>query len=112
MHAKFICIYFLCFVCLFRPKQSLGQNFLADANICRRIVKAFKGAVAAAAQREAQQQQQQQQQQQGGAGAAPLSRVVEVGPGTGALTRLLYPLYPDMLGKQQQLSLLSLRGPP
>ncbi|KAL8441868.1 hypothetical protein Emed_007462 [Eimeria media] len=77
----------------FRPKQSLGQNFLADANICSRIVKAFKKAVVAAQQRE----RQQQQQQQGEAAAASGSRVVEVGPGTGALTRLLHPVYPDMI---------------
>ncbi|KAL8272189.1 hypothetical protein Esti_003854 [Eimeria stiedai] len=78
---------------VFRPKQSLGQNFLADSNICSRIVKAFKKAVAAAQQRE--RQQQQQQHQEGAAGAG--SRVVEVGPGTGALTRLLHSLYPDMI---------------
>ncbi|CDJ44761.1 dimethyladenosine synthase, putative [Eimeria tenella] len=94
----------------FRPKQSLGQNFLADSNICRRIVKAFKAAVAAADLRE-QQQQQQQQQQQGGSRS---SRVVEVGPGTGALTRLLYPLFPDMLAVEidpRAISLLSQRLP-
>ena len=77
-----------------RPKQSLGQNFLADANICRRIVGAFRSAVEAAQQRE------QVQQHQSEGSAARASGVVEVGPGTGALTRLLYPLYPDMLGKE------------
>ncbi|HET9949211.1 MAG TPA: rRNA adenine dimethyltransferase family protein, partial [Longimicrobiales bacterium] len=46
-----------------RPKRSLGQNFLVDANIQRKIVDAL------------------------GAGAA--SEVVEIGPGRGALTRHL-----------------------
>ncbi|KAL8441780.1 hypothetical protein Emag_006910 [Eimeria magna] len=77
----------------FRPKQSLGQNFLADSNICNRIVKAFRKAVAAAQHRQRQQQQQQHQE----AAAPGGSRVVEVGPGTGALTRLLHPVYPDMI---------------
>ncbi|KAL8426753.1 hypothetical protein Efla_006739 [Eimeria flavescens] len=93
----------------FRPKQSLGQNFLADPNICNRIVKAFRKAVAAATQHE-----QQQQQQQEGAAAAAGSRVVEVGPGTGALTRLLYPVFPDMLAVEidlRAISLLSQRIP-
>jgi len=59
---------------MFRPKQSLGQNFLSDQNYVNKIVKAFN----------------------------PLSageegkRVVEIGSGTGALTRVLLPLYPDM----------------
>lgn len=59
---------------LFRPKQSLGQNFLSDQNYVNKIVKAF----------------------------SPLSdgeggkRVVEIGSGAGALTRVLLPLYPKM----------------
>ncbi len=46
-----------------RAKRSLGQNFLVDPNIQRRIVAALK--------------------------AAPGDTVLEVGPGTGALTRHL-----------------------
>ena len=46
-----------------RPKQSLGQNFLRDPNIVRKIVDAI--------------------------GAPPDAHVVEIGPGTGALTGLL-----------------------
>lgn len=45
------------------PKRSLGQNFLADPNICRRIVAS--------------------------AGLLPGDPVLEIGPGRGALTRVL-----------------------
>lgn len=45
------------------PKRSLGQNFLTDANICRRIVHAL--------------------------GLEPGGAVLEIGPGRGALTRIL-----------------------
>jgi len=56
----------------FRPKQSLGQNFLSDQNyvvkICDSLVdESDKG-----------------------------SRVVEVGPGPGALSRVLHTRYPSM----------------
>lgn len=47
----------------FHPSRSLGQNFLVDRNIAGAIVSA--------------------------AGAGPGSRTLEVGPGTGALTRAL-----------------------
>src|SRR3954468_5781780 len=46
-----------------QPKKSLGQNFLVDANIARRIV--------------------------GLAGVEPGSRVLEIGPGLGSLTLAL-----------------------
>lgn len=46
-----------------RPKRSLGQNFLVDANIQRKIVAAL--------------------------GAGPTDEVLEIGPGRGALTRHL-----------------------
>lgn len=45
------------------PKRSLGQNFLADPNICRRIVEALN--------------------------PEPEGPVLEIGPGRGALTRIL-----------------------
>ncbi|NCD24558.1 MAG: ribosomal RNA small subunit methyltransferase A [Deltaproteobacteria bacterium] len=45
------------------PKRSLGQNFLADPNICRRIVATLR--------------------------LEPGDSVLEVGPGRGALTRIL-----------------------
>lgn len=47
----------------FHAKKSLGQHFLSDARVCRRIV-AF-------------------------AGIEPGDRVIEIGPGTGSLTRFL-----------------------
>ena len=56
----------------FRPKQSLGQNFLSDQNYVLKICDAFSD------------------RSEGG------HRVVEIGPGPGALTRVLYPRYPKM----------------
>ncbi len=53
-----------------RPKKSLGQHFLKDGNIIRRIV--------------------------GSLHAASEDRVVEIGPGTGALTVPLSERYPDL----------------
>lgn len=58
----------------FRPKQSLGQNFLSDQNYVVKIVDSFtddsfKG-----------------------------EKVIEIGPGSGALTRVLYKRYPNMTG--------------
>jgi 16S rRNA (adenine1518-N6/adenine1519-N6)-dimethyltransferase len=51
---------------MYTLKKSLGQHFLKDENICRRIVTAL--------------------QQQ------PFARLVEVGPGGGALTKYLLEL--------------------
>lgn len=51
----------------FRPKQSLGQNFMHDPNMIRKIVGALT--------------------------APPDAHVVEVGPGTGALTKVLHDRY-------------------
>jgi len=58
----------------FAPKQSLGQNFLSDQNYVRKIVEALVI------------------DSDHGNG----TRVVEIGPGAGALTRVLYPKYPNM----------------
>ena len=58
----------------FAPKQSLGQNFLSDQNYVRKIVEALVI------------------DSDHGEG----TRVVEIGPGAGALTRVLYPKYPNM----------------
>lgn len=55
---------------MLKPKQSLGQNFLTDPNIVRKIV----GALQASAQ----------------------DHVVEIGPGTGALTGELLAVYPRL----------------
>lgn len=59
-----------------RPKQSLGQNFLRDRNMIKRIVEAFDGGVAE---------------------ICPDAHVLEVGPGLGALTESLFERYPNML---------------
>ncbi len=56
----------------FRPKQSLGQNFLFDLNYVDKIVNAFDD------------------------DSSDGHRVVEIGPGPGALTRVLYQKYPKM----------------
>lgn len=53
----------------FRPKQSLGQNFLHDPNIVRKIVESIR--------------------------APEDAHVVEIGPGTGALTGLLLERFPS-----------------
>lgn len=57
----------------FRPKQSLGQNYLQDPNYAAKIVDAL------------------QCDSENG------KRVVELGPGLGALTKLLSVEYPEML---------------
>ena len=56
----------------FKPKQSLGQNFLSDQNYVMKICDAFKD------------------------DSVKGNNVVEIGPGPGALTRVLYPRYPNM----------------
>ncbi len=57
----------------FRPKQSLGQNFLSDQNYVLKLVNALVD-------------------------KSPGGRlVVELGPGPGALTRVLHMRYPEML---------------
>ncbi len=53
------------------PKKSLGQNFLQDPNTIRKIARALQAEDGAA--------------------------VVEIGPGTGALTEVLLPRFPDLL---------------
>jgi len=57
---------------IFKPKQSLSQNFLADPNYVFKMVKSV------------------QDNSPGG------KRVLELGPGTGALTTRLAKRYPDM----------------
>lgn len=56
----------------FKPKQSLGQNFLSDQNYVLKICDAFVDK------------------------SSEGHRVVEIGPGPGALTRVLYQRYPSM----------------
>lgn len=57
---------------LFRPKQSLGQNYLSDQNYVLKICDAFSDS-----------------SEEG-------MRAVEIGPGMGALTRVLVKRYPRM----------------
>jgi 16S rRNA (adenine1518-N6/adenine1519-N6)-dimethyltransferase len=57
---------------IFRPKQSLGQNFLSDQNTIVKICNRFED-----------------HSEDG-------LKVIEIGPGAGALTRVLYPRYPSM----------------
>jgi len=58
---------------LFKPKQSLSQNFLADPNYVFKMVSVVEDS------------------SPGG------KRVLELGPGTGALTSRLHPRFPDMV---------------
>lgn len=58
---------------LIAPKQSLGQNFLRDPNTIRRIAEAVQ------------------------APPGPDAPVVEIGPGTGALTAVLLERYPKLV---------------
>ena len=53
-----------------RPKKQLGQHFLTDLNIARKIAGALK--------------------------AAAGEKVIEIGPGTGVLTRILIETYPKL----------------
>lgn len=65
----------------FRPKQSLGQNYLSDQNYVNKIIDAF---VLARSELGLDKEDPSGR------------RVVEIGPGTGALSRTLLPLFPDM----------------
>lgn len=56
---------------MLQPKKSLGQNFLQDPNTIRKIAGSLE--------------------------AAPGDAVVEIGPGTGALTAVLLEQYPQMV---------------
>ncbi len=53
-----------------RPKKSLGQNFLHDANVIQKIIRAFD--------------------------AQPTENVLEIGPGRGALTSMLMEQLPHL----------------
>ena len=55
-----------------RPKQSLGQNFLSDQNYVEKIVNVLEDH------------------------SAQGIRVIEIGPGAGALTRVMHKKYPKM----------------
>ena len=66
----------------FRPKQSLGQNFLQDGNTIQKIVKAFaKDATETVYRKDSNSKLQEAIE-----GKKPGIRAVELGPGAGALT--------------------------
>jgi 16S rRNA A1518/A1519 N6-dimethyltransferase RsmA/KsgA/DIM1 with predicted DNA glycosylase/AP lyase activity len=58
-------------------KKSLGQHFLVDGNLIRKIVASLE--------------------------PHPGDPVIEIGPGTGALTRSLYARHPDMIALEVDL---------
>jgi 16S rRNA (adenine1518-N6/adenine1519-N6)-dimethyltransferase len=66
----------------FRPKQSLGQNYLSDQNYVSKIISAFNV--------ERLKLPSQKSDKKG-------KQVIEIGPGLGAITRTLFPIYPEML---------------
>jgi 16S rRNA (adenine1518-N6/adenine1519-N6)-dimethyltransferase len=66
----------------FRPKQSLGQNYLSDQNYVSKIISAFNV--------ERLRLPSQKSDKKG-------KQVIEIGPGLGAITRTLFPIYPEML---------------
>eukprot|EP00981_Chlorochromonas_danica_P000794 scaffold192_cov320-Ochromonas_danica.AAC.5 len=84
----------------FRPKQSLGQNYLSDQNYVTKIVDAFRAQhenkmlerhkqTAASTKQSTEASEEQMEEKLG-------KRVLEIGPGTGALSRSLHPIYPKM----------------
>src|SRR6478609_10472867 len=60
------CLYMGIFVCMYTLKKSLGQHFLRDENICRKIIDELR--------------------------KNSFDNLVEVGPGGGALTKYLIQL--------------------
>ncbi|MDY0275672.1 MAG: 16S rRNA (adenine(1518)-N(6)/adenine(1519)-N(6))-dimethyltransferase RsmA [Desulfomicrobium sp.] len=63
------------------PKRSLGQNFLVDPNICRRIVRTL--------------------------GAPPGGPILEIGPGRGALTKILIEEHSLVMALEKDRDLVS-----
>jgi 16S rRNA A1518/A1519 N6-dimethyltransferase RsmA/KsgA/DIM1 with predicted DNA glycosylase/AP lyase activity len=72
----------------FRPKQSLGQNYLSDQNYVLKICNALAQGGDNA---DGRQDASDIAADRGGA------RVIEVGPGAGALSRVLVERHPGML---------------
>ena len=73
---------------MYTLKKSLGQHFLRDENIARKIVSSVVEKLPAQDSRDANPQSAHSQEVQPQS-AHPLRRVLEVGPGAGALTKYL-----------------------
>lgn len=69
----------------FKPKQSLGQNYLSDQNTVDKIINAFEV-----------HRQEHFLEYPDETPDIHGQRVVEIGPGLGALSRVLHPRYPQM----------------
>ena len=97
---------------IFRPKQSLGQNFLVDPNTAKRIVSTFYDLVvgegsspAAAAEVAGASSSSSSSSSSVLPPSPPLHyHIIEVGPGAGALTELLRSFFPF----PKQLSLIEI----
>ncbi|KAL7528297.1 hypothetical protein ACHAXR_002369 [Thalassiosira sp. AJA248-18] len=80
----------------FRPKQSLGQNFLRDGNTVAKIVKAFvNDATSTLPKNNDKESSSEEEEEEDDAEEDTLKqtdlRAVELGPGAGALTDVLLP---------------------
>eukprot|EP01038_Epipyxis_sp_PR26KG_P016707 gene16707-22854_t len=76
----------------FKPKQSLGQNFLTDQNYVLKIVNSFSDSI----------------------DSSNGSNVIEIGPGPGSLTKTLIQRYPEMMAieiDQRAVELLNTKFP-
>lgn len=74
----------------FKPKQSLGQNFLKDGNTVGRIVSAFEKDVKVSLSKNKNNDDVDNNDEH-------TNNIIELGPGAGALTRPLYELYKSSL---------------
>ena len=82
---------------IFKPKQSLGQNYLSDQNYVKKIVECFR-------------QQRAKRFPNDIEGDKYGQRVVEIGPGAGALTRVLVKEFPKMKAIEIDQRAVSLLG--
>ena len=84
----------------FKPKQSLGQNYLSDQNYVLKICNCLgKG-----------KDEVRRNEALGIAAEAGGTRVVELGPGAGALSKVLVNRYPNMLAIELDKRAIKLLG--